>query len=61
MKIFSAIGLGIAIIVLKLLISEVFHAFETTLLSLFDFLQHTLHIASDAAENMNAGALPAFQ
>ena len=61
MKILSAVGLGIAIIVLKLLMSEVFHAFEYTLVSLFDFLQQSLGIAKDAAGNLNAGVLPAFK
>jgi hypothetical protein len=39
MKIFRALGLGIGIVVLKLLMGEVFFAFEATLLQLFSLLQ----------------------
>ena len=53
MKLFSALGLGIAIIVLKLLMSDVFSAFENTLLSLFDFSQHMVANADQAVSNMD--------
>ena len=39
MKIFRALGLAVGIIVLKLLMGEVFFAFEATLLQFFKLLQ----------------------
>ncbi|MDO8558599.1 MAG: hypothetical protein Q7S09_05485 [bacterium] len=42
MKLFSAIGLVILIILLKVLMSDVFSGFETTLLKFFQFLQVVL-------------------
>lgn len=39
MKLFSAIGLVIIIVALKVLMSEVFAGFEQTLLRFFDLLQ----------------------
>ncbi len=60
MKIFGAIGLGIAIIVLKLLMSDVFHAFENTLVALFDFSQHSIGAANHAVTRMDAQTFGAF-
>ena len=45
MKIFRSIGLGIAIITLKLLVPDVWHALEGTLLTFFNTLQRTLTLA----------------
>lgn len=42
MKIFRAIGLGIAIITLKLLVPDIWHALEATLLTFFTTLQKAL-------------------
>lgn len=42
MGIFRAIGLGIGIIILKLLVPEVFSALQTTLVTFFDVLQSIL-------------------
>lgn len=60
MKLFTAVGLGIAIIVLKLLMSDVFHAFESTLLALFDFSQHSIGMANHAVSRMDAQTIGAF-
>lgn len=48
MKILRAIGLAIGIIVLKVLMPEVFSAFEQALLSFFTGLQHTLSAISSS-------------
>ena len=50
MKLFSAIGLVIIIVVLKILMSEVFAGFEETLLEFFSFVQAAL-IKSQSALN----------
>lgn len=42
MKILQAVGLGVAIIVLKLLIGPTFSAFESTLQVFFLFIQEVL-------------------
>jgi len=55
MKIFRAVGLGVAIIVLKLLMPEVFKAFESSLLVFFSVLQGVLN----AFPNGNSLAAPA--
>ena len=60
MKILGAVGLGIAIIVLKLLMGNVFHAFENTLLSLFDFSQHMITNADHAVSRMDAQSFGPF-
>ena len=52
--------MGIAIIVLKLLMSDVFHAFENTLVALFDFSQHSIGAANHAVSRMDAQTLGAF-
>jgi hypothetical protein len=44
---FKAIGLGIAILVLQSLMSEVFFAFESLLIQLFSFLSNILGFAQD--------------
>lgn len=46
MRIFHAIGLGLTILVLKALMGDVFHAFETTLLHFFSAMNSTLDAAS---------------
>jgi hypothetical protein len=52
MKILRSIGLGIAIITLKLLMPEVWHSFESTLVSFFSTMQKVLAVSP-------ADALPA--
>lgn len=42
MKIFRAIGLGIAIITLKFVVPDIWHAFESALVTFFNALQKTL-------------------
>ncbi len=54
MKILGAIGFGLAIIILRFLMPDVFHALEKTLLSFFDVLQTGLSIGGNS---MSAGAL----
>ena len=44
MKILRSIGLGIAIITLKLLMPDVWHAFEATLLAFFSTLQKVVAV-----------------
>jgi hypothetical protein len=58
MKIFRAIGLGIAIITLKLLMPETWHAFEATLVSFFGTMQKVLAISSVDALPANVIGLP---
>lgn len=42
MGIFKALGLGLAIIMLRFLVPDIFHALESTLLAFFDVLQTVL-------------------
>ncbi|MFA6227236.1 MAG: hypothetical protein WC631_02065 [Candidatus Paceibacterota bacterium] len=48
MKILRVIGLGLAIIMLRFLVPEIYHALENTLLSFFDILQTALHFGKDS-------------
>ena len=52
MKILRVIGLGLAIIILRFLVPDIFHALEHTLLSFFDILQFAL---SNGKNAMSAG------
>ena len=44
MRIFRALGLGLAIIILQFLMRDVFSAFEVTLLQFFEFTQAILEV-----------------
>ena len=48
MKLFRALGLGLAIIILQFLMNEVWQAFEATLLQFFNVLQTVLGLAENA-------------
>ena len=58
MKILRSIGLGIAIITLKLLMPDVWHSFEATLLALFTTLQKTLALTPGSILQGNAISFP---
>jgi hypothetical protein len=45
MRIFRAIGLGLAIVILKTLMPEVFGGFEATLVQFFGLAQHGIATA----------------
>ena len=45
MRIFRAVDLGLAIVILQFLMGEVFSAFENTLLKLFEVAQFVLSTA----------------
>ncbi|MFA5934483.1 MAG: hypothetical protein WC827_01185 [Candidatus Paceibacterota bacterium] len=47
MKIFRVIGLGLAIIMIRYLMPELFHAIENTLLLFFGSLQNVLSVSND--------------
>lgn len=47
MKIFRVIGLGLAIIIIRYLMPDLFHAIENTLLVFFDALQSVLSVGKD--------------
>ncbi len=51
MKIFRAIGLGLALIIIRFLMPEVFSALEKTLLMFFDFLITLFNFGSTTFEN----------
>ena len=53
MKILRVIGLGLAIIILRSMMPDIFHAIEKTLLSFFDVLQFALSFGKGS---MAAGA-----
>ena len=48
MKIFRVIGLGLAIIIIRYLMPDLFHAIENTLLVFFDVLQSVLSVSKDS-------------
>jgi hypothetical protein len=52
MKILRVIGLGLAIIILRALVPDIFHALEKTFLSFFDILQSVLSLGKST---MSAG------
>ena len=54
MGIFKVLGLGLAIIMLRFLVPEIFHALENTLLMFFDTLQLVL---TKAQTGSNSAAL----
>lgn len=54
MKILRVVGLGLAIIVLRVLEPDIFHALEHTLLSFFDILQLGFSVGKSS---MTAGVL----
>lgn len=58
MKIFRAIGLGIAIITLKLLVPNVWHALESTLITFFTTMQKILALAPGDILQANAIGVP---
>lgn len=58
MKILRAIGLGIGIIILKLLMPKVFEGFEDTLITLFRVLGDTVSYGGDALHNTAAIGFP---
>lgn len=49
MKIFEAIGLGLTLIIVKILMPEVFNALANTILMFFKFLQFVLSFAGKPA------------
>ncbi|MDD5318559.1 MAG: hypothetical protein PHF79_01920 [Candidatus Pacebacteria bacterium] len=51
MNIFRAIGLGIGLIVIRLLVPEIFSAFEHTLLSFFHLLDGVFTVSVDGITN----------
>ena len=52
MNILRVLGLGLAIIILRILVPDIFHALEKTLLSFFDILQVALSMGKGS---MTAG------
>ena len=53
MKIFRVLGLGLAIIILRSLVPDVFHAIEQTLLTFFGALQGVLSYGGNTLINGN--------
>ena len=51
MKIFRAIGFGLALVIIRLAMPEVFEALEDTLLEFFNFLQTVLSFGDQSFEN----------
>ena len=50
MKIFGAIGLGLTIIILKIMVPDIFLALKNTLLMFFNILQGVLTIGQHAMQ-----------
>ncbi|MDD4803611.1 MAG: hypothetical protein PHN69_00330 [Candidatus Pacebacteria bacterium] len=47
MKIFRVVGFGLAIIIIRYLMPDLFHAIENTLLVFFDTLQSVLSVSKN--------------
>jgi hypothetical protein len=58
MKILRAIGLAVAIIVLKLLMPNVFEGLEATLITFFGTLRETLTLGSESLQSGATSAIP---
>jgi hypothetical protein len=54
MKIFRAIGLGLAIVIIGNLMPEVFQGFENTLLKFFEFLSEVFSIGTNNISNIGS-------
>lgn len=50
MGIFKALGMGLAIIILANLMGDAFNAFSHTLVALFKFGEHAIHVGDQALD-----------